>query len=316
MLIVPVVIGALLVIVLIILVVVFIKKRTNRSLQILSFDNGNPKLSVPGSFSRKGVFLQSEEHLAASSNYQDSFNSMAKLPDPNLPPPEAIYAAPGPSMYQQISGDITTASTLSKIPGWWSKSTYLWNETPYLCKTVSQSSGHMFPFPYLVLIENPEDIFPYATFVLPEGVHPSQVVPHTGTLGRVNLVHGTVGHMDSLVLHQNPTLPLSDANSKSVMVTRTKQKHSKKCPTKYLFFVAFQSASNNYSSVHRPKRRKKRLNRQPSKAVEESDSDCFPPTKRNETGSKLDFSHWDPSPKKPFRPQHQIQVIQSELVIF
>ncbi|XP_059078554.1 cell adhesion molecule Dscam2-like [Tigriopus californicus] len=228
-LIVPVVIGALLVIVLIILVVVFIKKR---------------------SFSRKGVFLQSEEHLAASSNYQDSFNSMAKLPDPNLPPPEAIYAAPGPSMYQQISGDTTTPSTLSKIP------------------------------------ENPEDIFPYATFVLPEGVHPSQVVPHTGTLGRVNLVHGTVGRMDSLVLHQNPTLPLSDANSKS-------------------------SASNNYSSVHRPKRRKKRLSRQPSKAVEESDSDCLPPTKRNEIGSKLDFSHWDPSPKKPFRPQHQVQIIQN-----
>ncbi|TRY75335.1 hypothetical protein TCAL_15608 [Tigriopus californicus] len=92
--------------------------------------------------------------------------------------------------------------------------------------------------------------------------------------------------MDSLVLHQNPTLPLSDANSKS-------------------------SASNNYSSVHRPKRRKKRLSRQPSKAVEESDSDCLPPTKRNEIGSKLDFSHWDPSPKKPFRPQHQVQIIQN-----
>lgn len=85
------------------------------------------------------------------------------------------------------------------------------------------------------------------------------------------------------------------------------------------FFLLPQSASNPYTSVHRPKRRKKRPNRNmtPKKhrvaaasAVEESDSDYIPgpvdiggsrnnnPMIGKNTNGQLDFSQWDPSPKK------------------
>ena len=76
----------------------------------------------------------------------------------------------------------------------------------------------------LPIAENPEDIYPYATFCLPEN---QQVAPHQhhqqnvntmGTMGTYREMPGTVGHMDMLILHQNQTLPLSDANSKSVRV--------------------------------------------------------------------------------------------------
>ena len=45
-------------------------------------------------------------------------------------------------------------------------------------------------------LEYPEDIHPYATFVLPEGQCHSSV--------------GTIGHQDMLILHETPTLPMSD----------------------------------------------------------------------------------------------------------
>lgn len=65
----------------------------------------------------------------------------------------------------------------------------------------------------LTSAENPEDIYPYATFCLPEN---QQVPQQMGTMGTYREMPGTVGHMDMLILHQNQTLPLSDANSKSV----------------------------------------------------------------------------------------------------
>ncbi len=99
--------------------------------------------------------------------------------------------------------------------------------------------------------EKPEDIYPYATFVLPDGAHaaaPSRhhhqqhhlhpasqtlrsgfsstlaqaqaqgqvLVTSSAAAGGQGELPGTVRHVDMLVLHENTTLPLSDANSKSV----------------------------------------------------------------------------------------------------
>ena len=83
--------------------------------------------------------------------------------------------------------------------------------------------------------ENPEDIHPYATFVLPEvscGNENNQLqdyaAPKDARAGQNiqiqgNLVNthndnlGTISNLDMLILHENSTLPLSDAYSKSVI---------------------------------------------------------------------------------------------------
>ena len=88
--------------------------------------------------------------------------------------------------------------------------------------------------------ENPEDIHPYATFVLPEvscGNENDQLQDYAapkdartiinaksrnkednaGDLQGVNPQNmGTISNFDMLILHENSTLPLSDACSKSV----------------------------------------------------------------------------------------------------
>ncbi len=129
------------------------------------------------------------------------------------PAPEAIYEAPEPpggsSFPQQqqqqqvvrLPKDAQLVDTMGKVP------------------------------------QKPEDIYPYATFVLPDGspyppggvgggtaIVPSQTLQSgfSGTLARAQAAGqvlvtdqsapGTVRHADMLVLHENSTLPLSDAN--------------------------------------------------------------------------------------------------------
>ena len=88
-------------------------------------------------------------------------------------------------------------------------------------------------------VENPEDIHPYATFVLPEancGEQNDQLQDYAApkdarnnannqTRTRDGNTHlqstatenmGTIANFDMLILHENSTLPLSDACSKSV----------------------------------------------------------------------------------------------------
>ena len=89
--------------------------------------------------------------------------------------------------------------------------------------------------------ENPEDIHPYATFVLPDVSCQGQGNPlqdyaapkDARDMGSIQnnsqeVMHqvlrscnqpsnmGTVANFDMLILHENSTLPLSDACSKSV----------------------------------------------------------------------------------------------------
>lgn len=60
----------------------------------------------------------------------------------------------------------------------------------------------------LFVSEKADDIYPYATFVLPEG--------GVAETSKVRGMPSTMRYKDTLVLHENTTLPLSDANSKSV----------------------------------------------------------------------------------------------------
>ena len=84
--------------------------------------------------------------------------------------------------------------------------------------------------------EKPEDIHPYATFVLPEvscGNENNQLQDYAAPKdaragqnvqidlkGNLENTHndnlGTISNFDMLILHENSTLPLSDAYSKSV----------------------------------------------------------------------------------------------------
>ena len=75
--------------------------------------------------------------------------------------------------------------------------------------------------------------------------------------------------------------------------------------------MEIQSTSNQYTSVHRPKRRKKRPSRNIiPKPMEESDSDCvvpqggcsIPRSAAAAATHQIDFSQWDPSPKKKKQP--------------
>ena len=89
-------------------------------------------------------------------------------------------------------------------------------------------------------IENPEDIHPYATFVLPEvscrnennQLQDYAAPKDARSSNNINQTRqgnaevqglppenmGTISNFDMLILHENSTLPLSDAYSKSVSV--------------------------------------------------------------------------------------------------
>ena len=109
---------------------------------------------------------------------------------------------------------------------------------------------------------------------------------------------GSVRQSEMMLIHEHSTMLVSDANSKSVSFCS--KLHF--CRTS---IYLFQSTSNPYTSVHRPRRRKKRLSRHHTLQkphlsvadVAESDSDCVPSSK-TESSNQIDLSHWDPSPKK------------------
>ena len=145
----PVVIGILVVIVCVGGGVVYVRK-SNEIRFSFCFIRTSFRLFclIPEAMSRKGVYLQSEEHLTSSSHGQDSL--LSKLPPPNysghqqqqphtysppqqqqqqhggvgvdlmttansaqLPTAEAIYASPGPPMPQQHN---MMVDTMGKIP--------------------------------------------------------------------------------------------------------------------------------------------------------------------------------------------------------
>ena len=101
---------------------------------------------------------------------------------------------------------------------------------------------------FLYPTENPEDIHPYATFVLPEvscGDRNEQLQEYAAPKDAKAIINvrnpcqegisaeldgsnrvdvrsgnmGTIANFDMLMLHENSTLPLSDACSKSVSVS-------------------------------------------------------------------------------------------------
>ena len=91
----------------------------------------------------------------------------------------------------------------------------------------------------MCITENPEDIHPYATFVLPDvscGNENDQLQDYAAPKDARTIINakshsregntdlqgvnpqnmGTISNFDMLILHENSTLPLSDACSKSV----------------------------------------------------------------------------------------------------
>jgi hypothetical protein len=80
----------------------------------------------------------------------------------------------------------------------------------------------------LFFVENPDDIYPYATFVLPDadcGANKIQITAYQATpeqrrqqivLNSQDTLPGTSRHISTLVFQEQSTLPLSDACSKSV----------------------------------------------------------------------------------------------------
>ena len=122
--------------------------------------------------------------------------------------------------------------------------------------------------------------------------------------------------MDTLLLREKSTLPLSDANSKSVTQITTQTQISS-----FTITILSQSASNPYTAVmssSRPKRRKKKRRVSNRKfIVEESDSDCLPhpnSVQQRRFNPEMDPSQWDPSPKKQQRQPNKMFITSNKIL--